>query len=256
MIDTHSHIYDEAFDADRPDVVKRALAAGVERVILANVDVSSVAPLLRTVAEYPQFCVPAMGLHPSSVTADYKKELDGIEATLAQGHYCAVGEIGLDLYWDTSYFAQQVKVFETQLDWAIERQLPVIIHVRKAFAETLASLARFRGRGLRGVFHCFSGGIEEAKKAAAMGFMLGIGGVVTYKNSTLPAIVKATGLSHLLLETDAPYLSPTPYRGTRNEPARMVEVANCLSQIFTLPLADIDKITTENAKRLFGIMNN
>ncbi|MDR2683880.1 MAG: TatD family hydrolase, partial [Prevotellaceae bacterium] len=167
--------------------------------------------------------------------------------------YCAVGEIGLDLYWDNTFVNEQITAFETQIEWALNLDLPVIIHIRKAFAEVFHSLQKFKKNMPKGVFHCFSGGIEEAKKAVEMGFLLGIGGVITFNNSNLSEIVKKTGIEHLLLETDAPYLAPVPYRGKRNEPKYLLEIVQKLSQIFALSEEKIAFITTENACKLFDI---
>ena len=253
MIDTHSHIYSEEFDADRVEVIANAQAVGVEHVILSNVDSSTLEPMRQLTQAYPDFCSMAVGLHPTSVTADYQAELECVESELKRGGYVAIGEIGIDLYWDETFNQEQIVVFEQQLQWAVEYKLPVIIHTRKAFAEVFASLSKFRGADLRGVFHCFGGGIEEARKAVSLGFLLGIGGVVTYKNSHLSEILREIGIDYLLLETDAPYLSPVPYRGKRNEPQFMIKTAQTLSMVFQLSVEKIDEITTKNAKKLFNI---
>lgn len=253
MIDTHSHIYSEEFDADRAEVIANAKAVGVDHIILVNVDRTTLEPMRELVIRYPEYCQMAIGLHPTRVTTNYVVELNSVAAELKRGDYCAIGEIGIDLYWDETFKQEQIRVFETQLQWAIDYDLPVIIHTRKAFAEVFASLSKFKGLGLRGVFHCFGGGIEEAKKAVSLGFFLGIGGVVTYKNSNLSDILLQIGVEHVLLETDAPYLPPVPYRGKRNEPKFLVEIAQKLALVFQLPVGKIDEITTNNAKRLFNI---
>ncbi len=253
MIDTHTHIYSQEFDDDRAAVVQRALQAGITHVVLANEDSRSIQPLKKTVAEFPDFCSAAMGLHPESVKEDFRNELQIVGDELAAGDYCAVGEIGLDLYWDDTFRDSQILAFEQQLDWAISLSLPVVLHVRKAFAEAFASLAKFRGKPLRGVFHCFGGGVEEVRKVVKMGFYLGVGGVLTFKKSHLPEIVSQIGAQHLLLETDAPYMAPVPHRGQRNEPQYVADVAQCLAEIFQIPVEKIDETTTQNAKNLFGI---
>lgn len=253
MIDTHSHIYDKEFDGDRDNVVANAEIAGITQIILANEDSNSIERLYETHRQYADFTHMAMGLHPSSVTKDYKKELKIIEAELNNVAFCAIGEIGLDFYWDTTYKEEQIEVFEKQLGWAIDLDLPVIIHARKAYAEALASIAKFNHRHLRGVMHCFGGGIEEAKKSIEYGFYLGIGGVLTFKNSRLPELILQMGTERLLLETDAPYLSPVPYRGRRNEPKFMVETARKMASVFNTSLEKIDEITTKNAKDLFSL---
>lgn len=253
MIDTHSHIFSEEFDEDRQRVVKEAIDVGVRNVILANVDSSTIDRLDTTQEQYPDFCLSAMGLHPTSVNEDYTTELEAIKNRLTAKKYIAIGEIGLDLYWETSFVNQQKEVFKTQLQWALELNLPVIIHVRKAFAEVFEVLRHFGNHTPRGVFHCFSGGIQEAAYVTKLGFYLGIGGVLTYKNTNLPEIIKSVGISRLLLETDAPYLAPVPYRGKRNEPKFMVEVLKKMAQVFDHTEERVDEITTLSAKELFGI---
>lgn len=251
MIDTHSHIYSAEFDADRTAVVAAAQAAGVEHIVLANEDLGSIERLHQTHDAFPDFCSMAMGLHPESVGADFRNTLQQIGDELARGNYCAIGEIGLDLYWDTTYSAEQRQALEQQLDWALTFDLPVILHVRKAFPEMFASLAKFKNKPLRGVFHCFGGGVEEARKAVSLGFVLGVGGVFTYKNSGLPDILRPIGLQHLVLETDAPFLAPVPHRGRRNEPQFMAAVARKMAEIFDTSIEKIDEITTKNAENLF-----
>ena len=253
MIDTHSHIYQKEFDLDITEVVANAQKVGVKQVVLANVDAQTITRLEKTQAEFPNFCISAMGLHPTSVQENYLDELQTIKENLFAKKYCAVGEIGLDLYWNETFINQQVIAFEEQIRWALELDLPVIIHIRKAFAEVFLSLKKFGKNLPKGVFHCFSGGIEEAKKAVELGFLLGIGGVVTYKNANLPEIVKAIGVEKIVLETDAPYLAPVPFRGKRNEPKYLTEILCKLSNIFSLSEEKIDLITTKNACNLFKI---
>ncbi len=253
MIDTHSHIYDPDFDSDRVEVVNRAIEAGVEKVLLANVDTSTIEQMLQCHSQYPDFTSMAMGLHPTSVKEDWQLELRNVEDALRAGDkYHAIGEIGLDLYWDKTFIAEQEKALEQQLDWAISLDLPVILHIRKAHAETFKVLNKFKGKTIRGVFHCFGGGVEEARKAVDMGFLLGIGGVVTYKNSNLGEIIAPIGINHILLETDAPYLSPVPNRGKRNEPSNLVYVRDHLGLIFHKNPQKVDEITTKNARQLFN----
>ena len=253
MIDTHSHIYDPDFDSDRVEVVNRAMEAGVEKVLLANVDTSTIQQMLQCHSQYPNFTSMAMGLHPTSIKDNWQLELRNIEDALRAGDkYYAIGEVGLDLYWDKTFIVEQEKALEQQLDWAITLDLPVILHIRKAHAETFKVLNKFKGKQIRGVFHCFGGGVEEARKDVDMGFMLGIGGVVTYKNSNLGEIIEPIGIHHILLETDAPYLSPVPNRGKRNEPSNLVYVRDHLASIFHENSQKIDEITTENARQLFN----
>ena len=253
MIDTHTHIYMEEYDEDRDTVVNNAQQNKVSHVVLPNVDADSVDRLHRCHNLYPEFTSTAMGLHPTSVDDNYETHLAAVKNDLFSGNHVAVGEIGLDLYWDKTFARQQEIVLTTQLNWALELNLPVILHVRKAYAETFKILSKFNNRGLRGVFHCFGGGVEEVKKAVSLGFFIGIGGVLTYKNSTLPSVIENVKLENILLETDAPFLSPVPYRGKRNEPAYLANVVPVLSSIFNVDDEIVDKITTENARTLFHI---
>lgn len=253
MIDTHTHIYMEEYDEDRDTVVNNALQNKVSHVVLPNVDADSIDRLHRCHNLYPEFTSTAMGLHPTSVDDNYETHLAAVKNDLFSGNHVAVGEIGLDLYWDKTFARQQEIVLTTQLNWALELNLPVILHVRKAYAETFKILSKFNNRGLRGVFHCFGGGVEEVKKAVSLGFFIGIGGVLTYKNSTLPSVIENVKLENILLETDAPFLSPVPYRGKRNEPAYLANVAPVLSSIFNVDDEIVDKFTTENARTLFHI---
>lgn len=253
MIDTHTHIYDEAFDEDRNEVIENALSKGITTVILPNVDTSTIDSIMDMTATYPDFCKPAFGLHPTEVKEDYKAQLQQIECIIRQARPVAIGEIGLDFYWDSTYKEQQIKAFEKQLDLAIELKLPVIIHVRKAYTEAIAIVSYYIEKGLKGVFHCFGGGVQEAKKIVEFGFYLGIGGVVTFKNSKLDEIISTIGLEHILLETDAPYLAPVPFRGKRNEPAYVSLVCEKLATVFSVPYDKIDEITTNNAVKLFNL---
>lgn len=253
MIDTHSHIYGPEYDDDRQEMIDRATAAGVSKHLLANVDSTTIEQMQRCNATYPDITAMAMGLHPTSVNADYRQELRMIEEALHHNRYSAIGEIGMDLYWDKTFEHEQEEVLAKQIDWAIDLDLPLILHIRKAYAETFKVLQRFAGKPLRGVFHCFGGGIEEAKKAVSMGFYLGIGGVVTYKNSNLGEIIKSIGPEHIVLETDAPYLSPVPNRGKRNEPANLTYICGHIATIFQENPKIVDEITTKNAKMLFAL---
>ena len=253
MIDTHTHIYMEEYDDDRDAVVVNAKRNGVNHVILPNVDVDSIERLYSCHNLYPDFTSTAMGLHPTSVNDDFEEQLKVIKDELFNRKHVAVGEIGIDLYWDKTYAQQQEVVLTRQLEWALELDLPVILHVRKGYAETFKILSRFKNRGLRVVFHCFGGGVEEVKKAVSLGFYVGIGGVLTYKNSNLPSVIENIKLDNILLETDAPFLSPVPFRGKRNEPAYLVHVSSLLASIFKVDAEFVDKITTENAMTLFRI---
>ena len=252
MIDTHSHIYSEEFDADRDEVILRAQHAGVTKIILPNVDSDSLPRLLKLEARYPDYCYAAVGLHPESVKENYQKELDVIREELERRRYIAVGEIGIDLYWDKTYQTEQILAFQTQVEWAIEFNRPVIIHVRNSHNETIQALKPYAGKGLKGIFHCFGGTPEEAAEIFSLGdFKLGIGGVVTFKNSGLAASLMHIPPENLVLETDSPYLTPAPFRGKRNESAYTVLVAEKLAQVYDMSVGEIDRITTENARKLF-----
>lgn len=252
MIDTHSHLYLEEFDADRVEVVERAKEAGIKHLVLPNVDKETISALFATKKQFPDYCSLAMGLHPTSVGKGFKEDLLCIEKTFSEENFIAIGEIGLDLYWDKTFLKEQIAVFEQQLQWAVDLHLPVIIHNREATNEIFASLRKFSGK-VNGVFHCFSGDEYEAKKMLDFGFKLGINGIVTFKKSALPQVLKKLKLSDLLLETDMPYLAPVPHRGKRNESAFMQQTALKLSEIFETNVSEIKRVTTENAITLFRL---
>jgi len=253
MIDTHSHIYAEEFDADRADVIQRAKDAGVEHIILPNVDSESLPRMLQLESEYPGYCHAAIGLHPTSVKEGYEVELQLVKTELERRKYLAIGEIGIDLYWDKSFLAEQVLVFTQQVKWAIEYNLPVIIHVRNSFRETMDTLAPYKNSGLTGVFHSFTGNMEEAQEIINYGgFKIGINGIVTFKNSGLKTVLGQIGLEHVLLETDSPYLTPVPYQGKRNESAYVKLVCKQLAFIYNLNEEEIAAQTTQNTFSLFN----
>ena len=253
MIDTHSHIYSEEFDADGDEVIQRAKEAGVTKIVLPNVDAQSLPRMLELEAQYPDYCYAAVGLHPESVKENYQIELDIIREELERRKYLAVGEIGIDLYWDKTYQTEQIRAFQTQVEWAIEFNLPVIIHVRNSHNETIQALKPYSGKGLKGIFHCFGGTPEEAAEIFSLGdFKLGIGGVVTFKNSGLAATLIHIPLEKLILETDSPYLTPVPFRGKRNESSYLRYVAARLSEIYAVPQDEVNRITTESANSVFS----
>ena len=253
MIDTHSHIYSEEFDADGDEVIQRAKEAGVTKIVLPSVDAQSLPRMLELEAQYPDYCYAAVGLHPESVKENYQIELDIIREELERRKYLAVGEIGIDLYWDKTYQTEQIRAFQTQVEWAIEFNLPVIIHVRNSHNETIQALKPYSGKGLKGIFHCFGGTPEEAAEIFSLGdFKLGIGGVVTFKNSGLAATLIHIPLEKLILETDSPYLTPVPFRGKRNESSYLRYVAARLSEIYAVPQDEVNRITTESANSVFS----
>lgn len=253
LIDTHSHIYSEEFIRDRDEALQRAYSSGVKKIILPNIDSGSIKHMLDLADAYPHLCYPLMGLHPTSVDEDYKDELQAVEYWLEKRKFYGIGEIGIDLYWDKKFVNEQKEVFRHQIKLAKKYDLPIIIHVRNSFDETLEIVEQEQDGSLRGIFHCFGGDEVEAKKVVDLGFLLGIGGVLTFKNSSLDEVVKTVDIQNLVLETDAPYLSPVPKRGKRNESAYLVYIAQKLAEIYELSVAEVAEITTSNARNLFGI---
>lgn len=254
MIDTHSHLYAEEFDNDRPEVVERAKQVGVEKIILPNIDSTSLDRMLALERAYPNICYASIGLHPTSVDENIDNELAFVKAELDRRNYVAVGEIGIDLYWDKTFYKEQVRAFQQQVEWALERNLPIIIHVRNSHNETIEALRPYREKGLKGVFHCFTGGKVEAEDIFDLGnFLLGIGGVVTFKNSGLAESLIDIPLEKIVLETDAPYLAPAPHRGKRNEPSFLSLIADKLAEVYGVDKDTIIQTTTANAKQLFAL---
>ena len=253
FVDTHTHLYDPAFDADRLEALLRALDAGVDRMLLPAIDSASVAAMRSLALTHPSHFRLMAGLHPTSVGEDFEAELEVVRCELRQPGIVAVGEIGMDLYWDRTFEAQQREVLRRQLLWAVERDLPVALHVRKAHNEVFALLREINRPSWRGVMHCFGGSLPEAHRALEMGFHLGIGGVVTFKNATMAEVVKAVPLERLLLETDAPYLAPVPHRGKRNESAYIPLVAAKVAELKGVTLDEVAAVTTASAETLFGL---
>jgi len=252
LIDTHCHLYSEEFNADRDAMIKRALQQGVEKFYLPAVDSTEIDGMLALEKKYPGVCIAMMGLHPCYVKENYKTELAIVKDWLDERPFAAVGEIGLDFYWDTSFKEQQYEAFDLQMDWALAKNLPIVIHTRNAMQETIEMVKPFAAKGLRGIFHCFSGSYESAQQIINMGFLLGIGGVITYKNAGLGEVLLNIGLEHLVLETDAPYLTPVPFRGKRNESSYLQYIVEKLSDVKQLSKEEIAAITTANAERLFA----
>ena len=261
FIDTHCHLYDEAFDADRDQALQRALDAGVSTLLLPDIDSTSTPHLDAFLQAHPDCCRPMAGLHPTSVKEDYKQELAHVHDRLFHltpltshlSPFIAVGEIGMDLYWDRTYEEQQRLVLKTQMRWAEELDLPVCLHIRKAHNEVFGLLRDLNRSRYRGVMHCFGGSVQEAHRAVEMGFYLGIGGVVTFKNATLADVVKAVPLESLLLETDAPYLSPVPHRGQRNESSYIPLIAQKVADLRGITLDEVAAVTTASARELFSL---
>lgn len=253
LIDTHTHIYDPAFDLDREAAVQRALEAGVGMMLMPNVDASTIQPMLETHDLFPDCTRVMMGLQPEEVKEDYKSVLALMERELDRNIYIGVGEIGLDFYWDATFEHEQLDAFETQLGWAKQLHLPLSIHCRNAFSFMARILEKHQDGGLHGVMHCFTGSEEEAQVYLDLGFHLGLGGVTTYKNCEVKNFLCNILLDRIVLETDAPYLSPVPHRGKRNEPAFMVDTAKRIAEIYQIPLEELAETTTNNVKSLFKI---
>jgi len=252
LTDTHTHIYYQEGQA-LDDQIKRCLENNITKLFLPNVDVASIPQVFNTVTAYPEYCFPMLGLHPCSVQENYQQELDTIHQALTQHHVYAIGEIGLDLYWDKSTLAWQKEAFRIQVAWAKERNLPIAIHCREAFDEQFELLEELKDDKLYGIFHCFTGNLEQALRAISLGFYLGIGGVLTFKNAGLDSVIQQIDLQHIVLETDAPYLAPVPHRGKPNESSFLLYIAQKLAEIYEKPLAEIAAITSQNAKKVFGI---
>lgn len=252
MIDTHTHLYAEEFDEDRKEAIQRALNKGINEFYLPAIDSESHEKMLQLESEYPNQIFSMMGLHPCYVKPEsWEKELEIVKNYLDQRPFPAIGEIGIDLYWDKSTLDIQVRAFEQQIDWAIEKDLPIVIHTRESFDETFDVLERKKHPKLRGIFHCFSGNLDQAKHALDLNFILGIGGVVTFKNGKIDQFLNEIPLDKIVLETDSPYLAPVPFRGKRNESSYLDLVAGKLVDIYKTDFAEIDRITSENAKKIF-----
>lgn len=251
LTDTHTHLYLDDFDNDRDEIMENALQKGIRRILLPNIDRSTTTRLKSMISAYPDFCFPMMGLHPTSVNNDFEKELEHVESELETGKYYGIGEIGIDLYWDNTFAEQQKTAFRQQLQWAKKYTLPVSIHMRNAFSETLQIVKEELNDELHGVFHCFTGTEQEAAQLLDTGFKLGIGGIVTFKNSGLAEVVKKLPLESLVLETDAPYLTPVPYRGKRNQSAYLIYIAQKMAEIKQISLEKVADVTSSTAENLF-----
>jgi len=253
LIDTHTHIYLPEFDADRDETIKRAVQAGVVILLMPNIDTDSVSAMLSAEQRYPGICYPMIGLHPTSVKEDYLQQLEKLEDLSSNHEFCAIGEIGIDLYWDQSHLNEQIFVFKSQIALALKLDLPVVIHSRNSFPEVFKALEEFKGSELKGVFHAFTGSPEDAGKAVEIGFKLGIGGIVTYKNSGLDKVVIQAGPENIILETDSPYLSPVPYRGKRNESSYLCLINDKIAELTGFSSEKTAEITFANSVHLFDL---
>ncbi len=252
MIDSHSHIYSEEFNNDRDAVIDRAHTAGVSKVLMPNIDIESIEAMLEVEDNYPDYCFSMMGLHPTSVTENFEKDLAVVKNWFDRRRFIGVGEIGIDLYWDKTFLNQQTVAFEEQVKWAKEMSLPVVIHSRDSFAEVFSVIDKLWDENLKGVFHSFTGDEDDVKHILEYGtFYIGINGVLTFKNSNLREVIKDIPLNRLIIETDAPYLTPVPFRGKRNEPSYVQFVCRQLSEVLKTEVSVVDSITTQSAEELF-----
>lgn len=254
FIDTHTHLYASEFDADRTAVVEKAIQNGVTHFFLPNIDIHSIQPMLDLVWNFPNHCFPMMGLHPCSVDQHVEAHLFQIQKWFKKRKFYAVGEIGLDYYWSTEFKAEQIRAFRMQIQWAIQQDLPIVIHSRNSNEDVIAILKEMKHPRLRGIFHCFGGNAAQAAEVVDLGFLLGIGGVLTFKNGGLDKAIEDISIEHLVLETDSPYLAPMPYRGKRNESFYILEVARKLAELKKVGLNQLAEITTQNAQKVFGML--
>ena len=252
LIDTHCHLYAAEFKQDINAVMERARKNGIQKFYLPAIDSETTTDMLAMETSYPGECFAMMGLHPCSVKENYKEELALVEAWLLKRPFVAIGEIGLDFYWDKTFTTQQYESFVMQMQWALQRNMPIVIHTRNAMNETINTVKPFAEKGLRGIFHCFGGSIEEANEIIDMQFLLGIGGVLTYKKSGLQQVLEKIDLVHIVLETDAPYLTPVPYRGKRNESSYLEFILQTLATVKNISKEEVAAITTANAEKIFG----
>jgi TatD DNase family protein len=255
-IDTHAHIYADDFKADRHDTINRAIDAGVKKILMPNIDRTSIDDMLEVESRYPQTCMAMMGLHPCSVKKGFEKDLYLVEEWLFKRKFLAVGEMGTDLYWDKSFWEEQKEAFTVQVGWARKLSLPIVIHCRESIDETLALLEPLADDKLKGVFHCFTGTVEQANRITAMGFYVGLGGVATFKNGGLDNVIPHLDPGCMLMETDSPYLAPVPHRGKRNEPAYIPKIAEKVAALKKVSTEELQELTTLNAHRLFKPGNN
>ena len=253
FIDTHSHFYVQNFDSDRDEAVAESLQAGISHILLPNIDAESMPRLLKTCTTYPNVCLPMLGLHPCDVKGNYQTELQKIFDYFDKYYFIGIGEIGIDLYWDTTYLEQQKEAFRWQIAFAIEQDLPIVVHKRQSYYETIAVLNEFKSEKLRGIFHCYSGSVAHAEEVIEKGFLLGIGGTVTYKSSKLDEVLPHIPLDKIVLETDAPYLTPVPHRGLRNNSHYIPIIAQQIADIKQVTIEEVAQQTTENAKKMFSL---
>ena len=252
MVDTHAHLYDEQFDGDRNAVIDRAFERGVDCILLPNIDVRTIQPMLEVCRQHPCRCFPMLGLHPTSVGKDFERQLEIISSYLEITEIVGIGETGVDLYWDKQYIGQQLEAFRIQISWAKKYGLPLSVHCRKSYNEIISVLKKEQDGSLTGVFHCFPGNVRQAEEVTKLGFMLGIGGVVTYKNAEMATVVQHTAIEHILTETDAPYLPPVPFRGKRNESAYIYDMIQKIADLKSMSIHEVADETHANSERIFS----
>jgi len=253
LTDTHTHLYSKEFDPDRTALIEKAIDSGITRLFMPNVDTESIGGMYQVEKQFPDHCFAMMGLHPCSVNATYQHELQVVEHWLHKRKFIAIGEIGIDLYWDKTFFQQQQDAFRRQIQLAKKYNLPYVIHSRNSFDEVMEIVTEFKNDPMKAIFHCFSGNVQQAEQVIAAGnFKLGIGGVVTFKNSGLDKVVEAIDLKHIVLETDAPYLAPMPHRGKRNEPDYLLVIAKKIAEIKNMSVEEVAAVTTQNSIEVFG----
>ena len=253
LIDTHCHLYDEQLIADIDAVMERAVAAGVQKFYLPAIDSTTTIAMLSLEEKFPGKCIAMMGLHPCHVKDNFKTELEMVADWLTKRNFAAIGEIGLDYYWDTSFVKEQQEAFRTQIEWSIQYNLPIVIHTRNSMQETINIVKEYSAKGVRGIFHCFGGSYETANEIIKAGFYLGIGGVLTYKKAGLADVLQQIDLAHLVLETDSPYLTPVPFRGKRNESSYLSYITAKLAEVKNISQEEVAAITTANAQKIFGL---
>lgn len=257
FIDTHTHLFSDSFNEDRDEIVQKAISCGVEKLLLPNIDIETIDAMHALVAKYPQNCYAMMGLHPGHVKEDWKEQLAIIEHHLFSSTYVAVGEIGMDLYWDKTFQKEQERAFIQQVKWAKELKLPIVIHAREAFEEIFKIVDTLLDENLTGIFHCFTGDLKQAQHILGYkNFKLGIGGVLTYKKVELDKVIEQISIEHLVLETDSPYLPPVPFRGKRNQSSYLPHIAERLAEIYAITLTEVEAITTRNALEIFNLGEN
>ncbi|HSJ67565.1 MAG TPA: TatD family hydrolase [Anditalea sp.] len=252
FVDSHAHIYSKKYDIDREDVIASCLEKGVKKIYMPNIDVESIDSMLEAELKFPGICIPMMGLHPCDVSKGFEKQLYIMEDWLSKRPFAAVGEIGIDLYWDKTFFDQQKEALKIQISWAKEKNLPIVLHCRESLPETIALVKEELDEKLTGIFHCFTGTVEQAKEIIEMGFLLGIGGVATFKNGGLDKVLPEIGLDKLVLETDGPYLAPVPYRGKRNSPEYIPLIAARVAELTSSEVETVAEITNKNAAFIFS----